>query len=147
MDVSGPTLSNNQPNCSGSVYEVTFTVTDDCGRSESCVQRVFIENEGPAIECPADVTLSCINEYEEGIPTVTTSCDLGYTMDVSGPTLSNNQPNCLAAHTKPLRATDDCGRSESCVQRVFIENEGPTIECPADVTPVVSMNMKRVYLR
>ena len=64
------------------------------------MQRVFIENEGPTIECPADVTFSCINEYEEGIPTVTTSCDLGYTMDVSGPTLSNNQPNCSGSDTK-----------------------------------------------
>ena len=69
MDVSGPTLSNNQPNCSAVYTKVTFTVTDDCGRSESCVQRVFIENEGPTIECPAEITLSCINEYEEGVPT------------------------------------------------------------------------------
>ncbi|MDO8365317.1 MAG: ice-binding family protein, partial [Saprospiraceae bacterium] len=40
----------------------TYVATDDCGNSTSCVQSILVSDlVPPTIECPIDVTISCLN--------------------------------------------------------------------------------------
>ncbi|MDB4438789.1 SpaA isopeptide-forming pilin-related protein [bacterium] len=131
----GPVLVSGTDNCDGARYEITYNVEDVCGRTASCKQIFTVVNEGPSITCPADVTVECADDIHASIPNVTTSCDLGYTVSTSGPTLVSGTDNCTDATYKlTYTVTDECGRTANCVQTFKIENDPPTIVCPIDAT-------------
>ena len=73
---SNPVLVSGTADCNGSIYELTYTATDACGRTASCSQLFTIENDGPSITCPANLNITCVNEIIEGIPTVISDCGL-----------------------------------------------------------------------
>ena len=51
------------------------------------------------------------------------------------PALVSGTPNCDGAvYEIVYTATDECGRTASCTQTFTIDNNGPTITCPAPVT-------------
>jgi len=131
----GPTLVSGSEGCDASVYEIVYTVTDECGRTDECTQTFNVENDGPTIVCPADLTVDCIEDIVEGTPTVTSSCGLSTEVFVSLPSIVGDDANCPANQYQiTYTVTDECGRSSSCAQTFTIENEGPSITCPADVT-------------
>ena len=135
-DVSG--LSG----CNGSgVLVRTWTATDDCDNSSTCVQRITIEDTTPpVITCPADLTIECdedIDPSNTGSATATDNCgpdnslDIDYEDDASGLSGCNGSGVLLRTWT----ATDDCDNSSTCVQRITIEDTTPpVITCPADLT-------------
>jgi len=143
----GPELLEGDGECDGSVWEFTYTITDDCGQSASATQMVTIENEGPSIDAPADVELICIDDFvanpEDAV--VSTSCDLGFDIMVSDPVLIDGQGSCnLTQYEVTYTVTDDCERSESDVQIVTCVNDGlqveetppnTTVECYDDIVP------------
>ena len=132
---TGPVLVSGSSDCSGAEYEMTYTVTDVCGRTASCVQTFTIENDGPTIVCPLDVTVECIDDITVGTPTTTTSCGLGSTVTHVGPTLVVGQNNCDGSKYEiEYTVTDECGRTASCVQTFTLEQDPPTIVCPIDET-------------
>ena len=136
--------------CDGAVYEIVYTVEDECGRTESCTQTFTISNVGPTIECPADAIAECADDIVEGTPTVTTSCGLTSTVTTVGPTLVSGTADCDGATYEIVYTVEDeCGRTMSCTQTFTVANDGPTITCPADAmvecaddivegTPIVS---------
>ncbi len=131
----GPTLVSGTANCSGSNYEIVYTVVDACGRTASCTQTFTIHNDGPTIVCPADQTVECVSHIIIGTPTVTSSCYLGTTVTTTGPHLVYGQNNCPGAKYEIIyTVTDECGRIARCIQIFTIHNNGPTIVCPADQT-------------
>ena len=135
VTTTGPTLIYGQDDCPGAKYEIVYTVTDDCGRTASCTQKFTIENDPPTIVCPADQTVECYDDIAVGVPTVTTSCYLGYDVTTTGPTLVYGQADCPGAKYEIVyTVTDDCGRTASCTQKFTIENDPPTIVCPPDQT-------------
>ena len=90
-------------------------------------------NDGPTIECPADVVVECVDEIAEGTPVVTTSCGVISTVTTVGPTLVSGTTDCDGAAYEIVYTVEDaCGRSASCTQTFTVVNNGPTIECPAD---------------
>ena len=133
VTTEGPYLVSGQDDCDGAKYEITYTVTDDCGNTDSCIQTFTIDNEGPTITCPADQTIECIDDINEGTPTVVTSCLLEYEVIVAIPTIIGTAANCPGNEYKILySALDECNRSAECEQTFTIENDPPTITCPAD---------------
>ena len=82
--VSGPTLTSGDATCFGASYIVTFSATDDCGRSTSCDQAFSLINAGPMITCPSDQVVACLDEVIAGTPDFTTSCDLTAGFEASG---------------------------------------------------------------
>ena len=128
--------------CNGSgVLVRTWTATDDCDNSSTCVQRITIEDTTPpVITCPADLTIECdedIDPSNTGSATATDNCgpdnslDIDYEDDVSG--LSGCNGSGVLVRT--WIATDDCDNSSTCVQRITIEDTTPpVITCPADLT-------------
>jgi hypothetical protein len=117
---------------------VIFTVADDCG-NESTVEAIFtiVDNTPPQAQFPDDITLTCEQD----------PLDLGLTGEVT-----NIQEECSGGESdfsddenlnscnnsgfinRSWIVTDDCGNSNSALQRITItDNIAPEIEAPADI--------------
>jgi len=70
--VSAPVLISGTDDCDGARYSVTYTVTDDCGRSVSRDQICELDNSAPEFVCPVDI---CIIECPEDLEMIQTQFD------------------------------------------------------------------------
>ncbi len=134
IKLDGPEIFGIQ-GCAGSVYQYTYTVMDECGRSASCVQFVSLANDGPTITCPPGETVECSADImvNPNNAAVTTSCGYDFDVMISGPVIDGNADCPGSTYTYTYRVLDECGRSATCEQVFTIgNNDGPTIEAPAD---------------
>jgi hypothetical protein len=106
---------------------VTLTVTDGEGESESCSSAVtVVDSTPPTITCPADIILTCgesIDPANTGSPTVTDSCD-------SSPTIASSDvviPTACPADSvqevieRTWTAADASGNtSDPCTQQITV---------------------------
>ena len=135
MSHTGPHLVSGVGDCDGAVYSYIYSVVDECGRTASCTQLFTVNNHGPTVICPADMTVECKSDIMAGTPTIFIDCGLMTTTTTSGPVLVSGQDECDGAEYElTYIVEDECGRTSTCVQTFTLENEGPTIECPADKT-------------
>ena len=114
---------------------VTWTATDASGNTTACTQLVtVIDTQMPTITCPVAVTVpanagTCVaTGVVLGIPTANDNCSV---------VVSNNAPATypLGNTTVTWTATDGSGNISTCTQIVtVIDNQFPTIACPANVT-------------
>ena len=116
----------------------TWTGTDDCGNASSCDQIVsVVDDENPAITCPADVTVNCEDDRTSantGVATATDNCDNEIDIVESDSVAAGTCPQ-EEVITRTWTGTDDCGNASSCNQAVtVVDNEAPVITCPADAT-------------
>ena len=117
----------------------TWTGTDDCGNASSCKQIVaVVDDENPAITCPADVTVNCedgrTSSANTGVAKATDNCDREIDIVESDSVAAGTCPQ-EEVITRTWTATDDCGNASSCDQIVaVVDDENPAITCPADVT-------------
>ena len=134
VTVSSPEVIGN-PVCDGTVYRYTYTVTDACGRTASDIQEVTLDNEGPVLNCPGTCTILNCDEgdYEDIIQawiatfTATASC--------GGNVMVFNNYNgvnglCVFNGITPVTFTaiDECGRSTTCTEVIFItDSDAPII--------------------
>ncbi len=131
--ISRPEI-NGIPGCNGTTYTYVQTISDICGQSASCSQVFTIVNDPPLIDCPADMTVTCVTDIAPSLVEFTTSCSYGGVASVVGPVISGD-PDCSGTtFTYTHIVTDECGESSSCVQVFTIENDAPIISCPADQT-------------
>lgn len=131
---STPQLISGFPDCDGAVYEITYTVQDSCDRKASCKQKFTIRNKGPEIECPPNEEVLCFEAIRVGQPTsLKVSCDLGYDVRISDPSLIYGKHNCTGAiYSVTYVVTDDCGRTDECEQLFTILQPEVSIQCPPD---------------
>lgn len=149
LDIGDPVLISGTGSCPGATYTVTYTATDDCGSSASCSQTWVIENDGPTVECPRDLFLTCGDPkndlyIEEWFASVNyeASCLLGSnTFNTYNPNWING-PCPGGFQTVTFFITDACGRSASCSATLFIyDPDAPVLEKPAeDLLEVCSAN-------
>ena len=128
------------PDCDGSTYTFTYTLTDGCGvdAADNCVLVYTISNDGPTIDCSAlpSTFVGCGTPLPGGMPTFTTSCELGGELSVSGPVVVG-VPGCVGTtYTYTHTVTDDCGRTDVCEQVItVIANDAPVFDdAPANIT-------------
>ena len=98
VTASQPTLISGTDDCDGARYSVTYTVTDDCGRSVSRDQICTLDNDAPEFVCPVDIcVIECPANTDmiqaqfdayAGLATVNTSC-VGQEVSIS----NNFNPN------------------------------------------------------
>jgi len=118
----------------------TFTATDQCGNSASCIQTIYTTEDTipPIITCPPNLTLSCSDNTDPvatGFATATDNCTLNPLISYidnyfPGP-CSNN-----GVTQRIFTATDDCGNSASCVQVFSVNDIYPAtiIDGPPDIS-------------
>ncbi|MDX1409103.1 MAG: CHRD domain-containing protein, partial [Saprospiraceae bacterium] len=116
----------------------TWTATDACGNSTSCVQTITLEDTTPPmITCPANVTVQCDETTDPattGMATATDNCDAMPMVTYSDLATPGNCPQ-ESMIMRTWTATDVCGNTATCVQTIsVVDTTPPTITCPTDVT-------------
>ncbi|HEX2898026.1 MAG TPA: T9SS type A sorting domain-containing protein, partial [candidate division Zixibacteria bacterium] len=113
----------------------TWTATDDCGNSSSCLQVITIQDTTkPVITCPADLTFDCNAVGEFGIATATDNCDTEVIPTFVDEVVPGDCP-AERVINRTWSAVDDCGNSSICLQTITIQDTTkPVITCPADLT-------------
>src|SRR5690606_30857707 len=119
----------------------TWTASDDCGNSNTCVQVITIADyTPPAITCPAALTIECTASTVPaagtavGSATATDNCDSEVTPTYSDMTVAGD---CAQEYTitRTWTAIDDCGNSNTCVQIITVDDSTPpVITCPPTLT-------------
>jgi hypothetical protein len=128
VDYTDNVISDDCP----TVIERTWTATDSCGNTDSCVQTITIDDTtDPVITCPADITFEC-EMGDPGVATATDNCDSDPDVDYSDNVVNEDCPTVIE---RTWTATDSCGNTSSCVQTITIDDTtDPVITCPADIT-------------
>lgn len=120
---------------------VTFTGFDIYGNSATCTMTVSVfDNEVPTIVCPANITQNNDTDACEAFvsvpqPTVDDNCGIeffsnNYTGDDDA---SGDYP--VGTTTVIWTVEDLSGNTSTCAMTVtVIDNQAPTITCPADIT-------------
>ena len=115
---------------------VTWTVTDNDGNTNTCVQTVTVtDNEDPVItSCPGDVsanndpgTCSATGVDLGTPPTATDNCTI-----LANMVISNDAPAAFPVGTTTVTWTvaDESGNTTNCTQVVtVIDVEAPTVDC------------------
>jgi hypothetical protein len=116
----------------------TWTATDACGNSSSCMQTIQVEDTtAPVLTgCPVDDVISC----DEPVPapadvTATDNCDDTVPIVFTEVREDGDCPQEYTL-TRTWTATDDCGNPSSCSQVItVVDTEAPVLSgCPADET-------------
>ncbi|NNE29042.1 MAG: hypothetical protein HKN16_05375, partial [Saprospiraceae bacterium] len=136
----GPIPLDNLGTCPGAQYEITYYVTDECGRQDQCTQTYTVDNPPPRVFPPDGRDITCFSEtngqffdncyYESScfIPIVAT--------ELIGPVYDTSAAFCQGSIVNYLYTVwDACGRM-TCEAQVFrfnFENaitvEDVTVDC------------------
>lgn len=115
----------------------TWSATDDCGNTSTCLQQItIVDNTPPVITCPPNVSIECSSSTDPdstGFATATDNCDATPSITYS----DINVPSGPQTYTinRTWVATDDCGNSSTCLQLIVVHDETPpVIVCPPDIT-------------
>ena len=128
-------IQDGAPQCS---IIRTWTGTDDCGNSSTCIQIIeVVDNITPTLTCPPNITLSCSDGTlpgDTGLGTAVDNCDVApvvtYSDDIPAPTCEHQY-----IINRTWIASDECGNNTSCVQVISIsEYVAPELTCPANIT-------------
>src|SRR5262249_31113193 len=113
------------------VLSRTGRAADDCGNVATALQRItIVDRTPPQIVCPPDQTIECTASSapaNTGVATATDSCG----------TASVNYTDSFARTcgragviTRTWKATDECGNSTTCQQRIaIVDTTPPAIQC------------------
>jgi hypothetical protein len=121
------------------VTNVVLTVTDGHGGSSTCNATVTVEDKtDPLISCPGDITVNndpgvCGAVVTFAAPVGTDNCPGATTAQTAG--LASGALFPVGTTVNTFKVTDGAGHMAECSFKVtVVDNEYPTITCPADVT-------------
>jgi hypothetical protein len=124
VDGATPTVTL-EDGCPGD-YVVTLVVNDGIEDSEADeVLVTVVDTTGPAISCPANVTLECPADTSVEANGSATAGDTCATVTIGHSDVW--QPGCgnTGTLTRTWMATDECGNSSSCVQTITVVDTTP----------------------
>jgi len=139
----GETIQQTNGLVSGSSFPLglttnSFLITDASGNTTTCSFAItVIDNQAPAISCPANITINteaglCVANVNY-TTSFTDNCPGGSMMQTVGLSSGSNFPKGVTTNT--FVATDANGNTSSCSFTVtVIDAELPTITCPANIT-------------
>lgn len=144
------TITNDSPGTFGiGTTLVTYTATDACGNSSTCVFNVTITDDTPLmIICPADIDVSDVCATADIPPyadvdaflmaggMITGNCStMGgtFTIDMTAETIIS--ADCPISIDRTYTISDDSGNSGQCTQNIIARDEdAPSFSVPADAT-------------
>jgi len=116
--------------CAGSYTRTRkWTATDDCGNTSTCSQSVVVRDiTPPVLTCLPNTTVEC------GNPTSTEALGSATAIDAcSTPTVTasdvTTSVGCQTVITRTWTATDACGNTATCVQRILVIDRTPPVIC------------------
>ncbi|TAK49445.1 MAG: T9SS type A sorting domain-containing protein [Saprospiraceae bacterium] len=123
----------------GTNVTVVMQVTDYFGNANSCMVTVHVDDKTPPlIACPANITISCTQDYSDtgltGEPTVTEACDIDtlYYTEVVDLNLCD-----IGTVTRTWHTADVNGNAASCSHVITLEDTTPpTITFPPNYAVV-----------
>lgn len=140
--------NTNMNGCMGTgTIQRTWTATDACGFSATCLQTIIVEdNTSPTISCPPFMVISCETDRSPatlGTASASDNCTptnlilVTYTDNTAGLTGCNG----TGTMTRNWQARDACGNIASCIQTiVIVDNTKPVLTLPPAVTVSCSAN-------
>jgi len=102
--------------------ERTWTVTDSCGYSATCLQTISVNDvDAPIVDCPPDIIISCEDSSDPdytGYASVSDNCyyDPVIYYDISDPANGCHYPDNFI--TRRWLGTDKCGNEGTCLQQI-----------------------------
>ena len=121
----------------------TWTATDACGRTATCIQTINVEDTtAPVMTCPADISVACTDStlpIDTGIATAADNCSSENEIKITSSDVSTQAEEGCGQFTfditRTWTATDICGNTATCVQSITLaDTEGPDISCPPNET-------------
>ena len=114
----------------------TWTATDECGNSASCVQSITVQDLAPpVINCPANRTLEFPADpspANTGVATASDACSS--TFVTFSDLITTNCGNTLVI-SRTWTANDQCNNHSSCTQTITVrDTTAPVITCPPNMT-------------
>ena len=114
----------------------TWTATDNCGNSSTCVQTITVEDATAPVftETPTDITVDCSNVPPPSQVVVTDNCQASNSLNILLEELIS--PGCPFTITRTWRAVDACGNSSTFVQVITVEDTTAPVftDTPTDLT-------------
>lgn len=117
------------------IFTRTWTATDRCGLTATCIQTITIINEAPVLTCNnLDVTIACDTPRGENDlprPSVTDDCSMNDGLTLTWTDDESNLSGCTGFIRRTWTATDQCGLTSTCIQTITIveENQGNNLLC------------------
>jgi hypothetical protein len=123
----------------GKTITRTWTATDNCGHTSSCMQTITVVDTMPPVlvGVPADETVECDAVPSPPIVTTTDNCDSGPTVSFSE-VRTNGACSDSYTLTRTWTGVDACSNTSSAAQTLAVEDTtAPVITCnaPDTVTP------------
>jgi hypothetical protein len=141
-DACGPVLINYSDlvsnGCGGTKVVIrTWTAIDESGFSTNVVQTItVVDTTPPTITCPADRVFECpvgstsLDPANTGVATAQDACGSVTIASTDAVTTSTGGRKLIS---RTWTATDACGLTASCVQRIeVVDTTPPNISCPPD---------------
>ena len=114
----------------------TWTATDECGNSSSCVQTITVKDTTkPVLTLPPDRVLQAPADTRTNTTGVATATDTCSPATVSYSDVITVRCGSAKTIARTWTAADECGNVSTGVQTITVEDTtAPTITCPADQT-------------
>lgn len=119
----------------------TWTGTDICGATATCVQTIIIEdNTSPTLTCPPFRVISCASDTSaaaNGMAIASDNCTPTNLITITyyDNTQNLGQCNGTGSFTRHWQAEDMCGNIAACIQTIMIvDNTAPTLTVPPSIT-------------
>jgi hypothetical protein len=122
--------------CLISAINRTWTATDACGNSSTCVQQITVRDTmPPALIVPPDLVLECPADTSTNSTGTATASDLcsSFTLSYSD-TVTNGCGNTKVV-SRVWTAIDECGNTTNRVQTITVrDSKPPVVTAPANQT-------------
>lgn len=105
-----------------------WTARDRAGRASACEQRIVVrDTTAPDVVCPADLTVSCdaVPAPDPASVRAAETCSGPATVQWVGDTATDQTCPGRYVRLRTYRATDACGNTSTCVQRLVVDDRTP----------------------
>ena len=105
----------------------TWTATDTCGNSSSCVQSITVQDTAkPTISCQANKTIECGAAVFFDDPTANDNCDPDPTISIVSDQVIPGPAFGETTYTRTWKATDSCDNASATCSQSILKEACPT---------------------